>query len=81
MTDTVLCITWLDSSCAPSTAVYTTEEAQRDTDLVRLEVVGWLVFEDEERVCLAASRHGEEDWRGLQSIPKVNIVGRKELKR
>lgn len=74
----ILQITWIDSALAPSSSVYTQADAI-DGSLVTLVTVGHLVFEDDGQVCLAASKHGSKDWRGVQWIPKVNITEREEL--
>ena len=71
-------VQWKDSTLCPASAVYTIEEAL-DIELITLDTVGHLVFENEDVVCLALSRHGEEDWRGLTLIPKVNIITMTEL--
>lgn len=68
---------WFDSSIGPAAAVYTQQEADEHS-LIVLETVGWLVAETDEPYggwyTLAASKHGDEDWRGLQSIPKTNVI-------
>ena len=79
MSDThpVVRLMWFDSAVGPATAVYTREEAL-EHGLIILETVGWLVGETDKPhggcYVLAASKHGETDWRGLQSISKESVI-------
>ena len=77
-------IRWFDSAIAPSTLVYTPSEVASET-LIELEVIGWLLKETDEphggHYTIAASSHGGEDWRGVQLIPKVNVIEISRMKK
>lgn len=72
----IIILRWFDSSVGGATAVYSTKEME-DEKLVVLETIGWLISETEEpyggAYKVAASKHGE-DWRGMQLIPKANVI-------
>ncbi len=76
MTDLIL-LRWFDSTVASASAVFDAEDIASEK-LVVLETVGWLVAETDApyggHYVLAASKHGAEDWRGVQLIPKVNVI-------
>ncbi len=73
----VVFLRWFDSAIGPSTAVYTPEDIQAET-LIILETVGWLVNESYDphggHFTLATSRHGDVDFRGIQLIPRANVI-------
>lgn len=82
MTDRVE-IQWFDSTVAPATAVYDAEDCEAEK-LVVLVTISWLVAEKDEPFggyyVLAASKHGSDSWRGVQLIPKVNVLTKVVLK-
>lgn len=77
----VLRLRWFDSAIGPATAVYTPEDIESER-LIILETVGWLVGETDEpyggHYILAASKHGDTDWRGIQLIPKANVIAKSQ---
>lgn len=72
----LILLRWFDSAVAPATEVYTTEQGKQEKP-VALETIGWLVAETGEpyggAYIIASSQHGM-DWRGVQLIPKVNVI-------
>ena len=79
----LILLRWFDSALAPSSAVYDEEDIAHDSGLLILETVGWLVVEVDEphggHYAIAASKHGEKDLRGLQWIPKANVISKSTL--
>jgi len=73
----LILLQWFDSAICQATTVYDAEDATAQT-LVVLETVGWLIAETNEpyggHYTLAASKHGDTAWRGLQMIPKANVI-------
>ncbi len=76
MPDLIL-LRWFDSTVASATAVYDQEDIEAE-HLIVLETVGWHLGLKEDayggHYVLAASRHGEKDYRGVQLIPKANVI-------
>lgn len=72
----IVIIRWFDSSVGGATAVYSTKE-MKEEQLIVLETIGWLIEETAEPYGgvykIAASKH-QEDWRGMQLIPKANVI-------
>jgi len=79
----IVLIRWFDSAISHSTSVYTPAEALQEGPIV-METVGWLINETSEpyggSYTLADSKH-DEDWRGLQVIPKANVIEITQLDR
>ena len=72
----IIYIKWFDS-CYNNTA----QETEAIADYIILENCGFLVSENEKSVKISMEhsiKYG--DWRHTLSIPKVNILKRKELK-
>lgn len=69
-------IKWRDASYSQG------DTSHADLSLIDLEEIGWLVKETEEAVTLSIERpeEGQEDYRLTLTIPKVNILLRKEIK-
>jgi len=79
----LIVIRWFDSALSQATYVYTKEDAEAHS-LIILETVGWLVKETDApfggHFIIAASKHGEEGaWRGVQSIPKANVIWNRKM--
>jgi len=76
MADLIL-LRWFDSAIGRATEVYTPQEAAQEGMIV-LVTVGWLLRETTEPYggyyTLAASKHGNANWRGIQVIPKANVI-------
>ena len=76
MPDLIL-LRWFDSAVAPAQAVYD-DDAIEAEQLIILETVGWNLGLKTDayggHYVVAASRHGEKDYRGVQLIPRVNVI-------
>lgn len=77
MASRVLKLTWRDSTFYQSHDRFTREEAAELT-LIEIETSGFLVHENKERIILAVDSYQDEEFRGIVSVPKVNIVKREE---
>lgn len=73
----VILLRWFDSTVAPAAAVYDQDDIEAE-HLIILETVGWNLGLKTDayggHYVVAASKHGEEDYRGVQLIPKVNVI-------
>ena len=81
MPDLIL-LRWFDSTVADATAVYDDDDIEAE-HLIVLETVGWHLGLKEDayggHYVVAASRHGEKDYRGVQLIPKANVIALSRL--
>ena len=78
----LILLRWFDSAVAPAQAVYDEDDIEAE-HLIVLETVGWHLGLKEDayggHYVVAASRHGEKDYRGVQLIPKVNVIAFSKL--
>lgn len=65
-------ITWIDAIC------YFSETEPGKSPLATIETVGWVIWESQDRLEIAAERLSES-WRGVTSVPKGWVKKRRKL--